>query len=55
MIFTEKQKYELAKKIPLGRLGTADDVSRFALFLAIDDSSYVTGSYHMIDGGITGM
>ena len=38
--------------IPLGRLGTADDVSHLILYLASDESSYVTGSEFVIDGGM---
>lgn len=36
---------------PLGRLGTAEDVANLALFLASDESSWITGSVHMVDGG----
>jgi 2-keto-3-deoxy-L-fuconate dehydrogenase len=36
---------------PLGRLGTADDVANMILFLASDESSWVTGGTHLIDGG----
>jgi NAD(P)-dependent dehydrogenase (short-subunit alcohol dehydrogenase family) len=37
--------------IPLGRLGTPDDIARTALFLASDDAAYVTGTNLMVDGG----
>jgi NAD(P)-dependent dehydrogenase (short-subunit alcohol dehydrogenase family) len=39
--------------IPMGRLGHADELAKAALFLASDDSSYMTGSSLIVDGGIT--
>jgi NAD(P)-dependent dehydrogenase (short-subunit alcohol dehydrogenase family) len=39
--------------LPLGRLATAREVALGALFLASDESSYVTGSTFLVDGGIT--
>ena len=39
--------------VPLGRIGTAEDVAYGALFLASDESSYMTGSDLVIDGGWT--
>ena len=39
--------------IPLGRVGTTEDISYGALFLASDDSSFMTGSELVIDGGYT--
>ena len=39
------------KRHPLGRLGTPEDVAYFALFLASDESAWVTGGTHVIDGG----
>jgi NAD(P)-dependent dehydrogenase (short-subunit alcohol dehydrogenase family) len=47
---------EFAKKVterlPLGRLGAADEVARAALFLASDDASFVTGHELTVDGGL---
>ena len=39
--------------IPMGRLGGADELAKAALFLASDDSSFMTGSSLIVDGGIT--
>jgi 2-keto-3-deoxy-L-fuconate dehydrogenase len=37
---------------PMGRLGTPDEVAWLALFLASDESSYITGQTHLVDGGM---
>jgi glucose 1-dehydrogenase len=42
----------LLSKIPLGRLGTPNDVAGIAAFLASDDAAYVTGSTFFVDGGL---
>lgn len=41
----------IAKMVPLGRLGTPDDIANVALFLASDESTYLTGSIISADGG----
>jgi NAD(P)-dependent dehydrogenase (short-subunit alcohol dehydrogenase family) len=43
----------IKKRIPMGRLGTIEDVGKAVLFFACDLSSYVTGQYLLIDGGYT--
>jgi NAD(P)-dependent dehydrogenase (short-subunit alcohol dehydrogenase family) len=47
-----KQK-ELAKEIPLGRYGQIEDITYCAVYLASEESSYVTGGTFVIDGGLT--
>jgi 2-dehydro-3-deoxy-D-gluconate 5-dehydrogenase len=42
---------EFMSRIPLGRMGVADDVGRVALFLSSDLSSYMTGELVVVDGG----
>lgn len=47
----ERARLENIKRHPLGRLATPEDVALYALFLASDESSFVTGGIHVIDGG----
>ncbi|MBN1188255.1 MAG: SDR family oxidoreductase [Dehalococcoidales bacterium] len=42
---------EFMSRIPLGKMGMADDIGRAALFLASDLSAYMTGSLVVVDGG----
>ena len=42
-----------AERYPLGRIGTADEIARAALFLASDESSFITGTVLTADGGMT--
>ena len=50
---TEEKKQRRLVHVPLGRFGQAKEMAQAALYLASDESSYVTGSEFTVDGGIT--
>ena len=43
---------DFIERQPIGRLGTAKEVANLAVFLASDESSYITGQAHLVDGGM---
>ena len=42
----------ISSSVPLGRLGTPDEIAKAVVFLASDDSSYITGTELFVDGGM---
>jgi NAD(P)-dependent dehydrogenase (short-subunit alcohol dehydrogenase family) len=50
---TDQKKQRRLVHIPMGRFGRAREVAQAALFLASDESSFVTGTDFLVDGGIT--
>jgi NAD(P)-dependent dehydrogenase (short-subunit alcohol dehydrogenase family) len=50
---TEEKKQRRLVHVPMGRFGEAREMADAALYLASDESSYVTGTEFMVDGGIT--
>jgi NAD(P)-dependent dehydrogenase (short-subunit alcohol dehydrogenase family) len=49
----QARKRELARKSPIKRLATPQEIAKVALFLASDDSSYLVGEEIIVDGGIS--
>ena len=51
-VLDEKTRQELVKRIPLNRLGKAEDIAETALFLASPAAAYITGQVFTVDGGM---
>jgi NAD(P)-dependent dehydrogenase (short-subunit alcohol dehydrogenase family) len=47
----ERGEEQIAKRLPLGRLGVPEDIASGAVFLASDAASWITGHTLVIDGG----
>lgn len=50
---TPESREQLVKRIPIGRVGTPEDISELAVFLSGCGSSYITGQTFLVDGGQT--
>lgn len=52
VLMSEDVKASLVPNIPLGRMGTPEDLAKAAVFLGSDDSSYINGVELFVDGGV---
>jgi NAD(P)-dependent dehydrogenase (short-subunit alcohol dehydrogenase family) len=48
----QQRRKMISETVPLGRLGTPDEIAKAVVFLASDDASYITGAELFVDGGI---
>jgi|MDSW01.2.fsa_nt_gb 3(or 17)beta-hydroxysteroid dehydrogenase len=51
--FTDEQREANARGIPMGRVGTAEEIASAIAFLCSDDASYITGTQLVVDGGLS--
>ncbi|HKB86135.1 MAG TPA: SDR family oxidoreductase, partial [Ignavibacteriaceae bacterium] len=49
----EKQREALLKNVPLGRMGTPEDIAKVVGFLCSPEADYITGQVIAVDGGMT--
>ena len=47
----EERMKTISRSVPFGRFGTPDEIAKAVVFLASDDSSYITGAELFVDGG----
>lgn len=53
LVVSEEAWERRRQRVPLGRLGSPEDIANAAVFLASDESSFITGDILFVDGGIT--
>jgi glucose 1-dehydrogenase len=53
LLQNEEKRMEEERDVPFHRIGQPEEIARIALFLASDDSSYITGSLIYADGGLS--
>lgn len=51
-VLTDEQKGRMLERIPLGRLGTAEEIAAAAVYLASEEAAYVTGATMHVNGGM---
>ena len=51
-VLSDKVKENIAASIPMGKMGTTEDVAKAAAFLASDGAGYITGQVLSVDGGM---
>jgi NAD(P)-dependent dehydrogenase (short-subunit alcohol dehydrogenase family) len=51
--FPDAARARITRDIPLGRLGTPEEVAEMCVYLLSDESRFVTGAEFVIDGGMT--
>ena len=49
----ETARKQTVARLPIGRMGTPNDIAKGIVFLASDDAGFMTGSGLVVDGGIT--
>ena len=55
MFGKDEGEAKLGRQIPLGHIGETDDIANAALYLASDESKFMTGAELKLDGGISAM